>query len=156
MRLWLAAIGRAGSDPAAKLFDLYAGRLTWPLTLRETVARGNLPLERRISEEGRLLLAAIPRDSVVIALDETGKSLTSPAFAKRIGDWRDDGVKNLAFLIGGADGLAEEVKKSADLTLSLGSMTWPHLLVRVLLAEQLYRAQTILSGHPYHRGQKTR
>ena len=152
MRLWLAAVGRAGSDPTVKLFDLYAGRLTWPLTLREVVARGNLPLERRISEEGRLLIAAIPKDSVVVALDESGKSLTSPVFAKKIGAWRDDGVKDLAFLIGGADGLAKEVKKAADLTLSLGSMTWPHFLVRVLLAEQLYRAQTILAGHPYHRG----
>lgn len=152
MRLWLAAIGRAGSDPAVKLFDHYAGRLTWPLTLREVIARGNLPRERRIAEESRLLLAAVPEDSVIVALDETGKSLTSPIFAKRIGAWRDDGVKDLAFLIGGADGLAKEAKKAADLTLSLGSMTWPHLLVRVLLAEQLYRAQTILAGHPYHRG----
>ena len=83
---------------------------------------------------------------------ETGKNLTSPVFAKKIGAWRDDGVKDLAFLIGGADGLAKEVRKTAVLTLSLGSMTWPHLLVRALLAEQLYRAQTILAGHPYHRG----
>ncbi len=152
MRLWLAAIGRAGSDPAVKLFDHYARRLTWPLTLREVIARGNLPLDRRIAEESRLLLAAVPEDFVIVALDETGKNLTSPVFAKRIGAWRDDGVKDLAFLIGGADGLAKEAKKAADLILSLGSMTWPHLLVRILLAEQLYRAQTIFAGHPYHRG----
>ena len=87
-----------------------------------------------------------------MALDERGRSLSSAAFADYLGRRRDEGVADLAFVIGGADGLAERVRSRADLVLSLGAPTWPHLLVRGLLAEQLYRAQSILAGHPYHRG----
>jgi 23S rRNA (pseudouridine1915-N3)-methyltransferase len=87
----------------------------------------------------------------VIALDEKGKTLTSEAFARHIARWRDGGVQDLAFVIGGAEGLDKQVTKHADTVLSLGPMTWPHLLARVLLAEQLYRAYAILTGHPYHR-----
>ncbi|HLF58958.1 MAG TPA: 23S rRNA (pseudouridine(1915)-N(3))-methyltransferase RlmH [Alphaproteobacteria bacterium] len=152
MRLWLAAVGRAGSDPARALFDHYSGRLSPPLTLREVVPRKNVAPERLAEEEGRLLLAAVPGGAVIVALDEKGKALSSQAFAGRMGAWRDDGVKDLAFLIGGADGLAAKVRHKAALTLSMGPMTWPHLLARAMLAEQLYRAQTILAGHPYHRG----
>lgn len=104
-----------------------------------------------MEREGRLLLDAVPKDAAVAALDEKGRTFSSSALAVRIGEWRDRGVRDLAFLIGGADGLNGEVLKRADLVLSLGPMTWPHMLVRGLLAEQLYRAQCILSGHPYHR-----
>ena len=86
-----------------------------------------------------------------MALDERGQSLASAAFAERLQRWRGDGVKTLAFVIGGADGLAQPTVQRANLVLSLGAMTWPHLLARILLLEQLYRAQQILNGHPYHR-----
>ena len=86
-----------------------------------------------------------------MALDERGRDLTSVAFAERLGRWRDDGVRDLAFVIGGADGLAPAVRDRAALTLAFGRATWPHMLVRTMLAEQIYRAQTILTGHPYHR-----
>ena len=103
------------------------------------------------AREAELLSAALPDGATVVAMDERGKSLASPDFAARLGAWRDDGVRDLAFLIGGADGLAEEVRKRADLVLSLGKQTWPHQLVPALLAEQLYRGHAILTGHPYHR-----
>ena len=102
--------------------------------------------------EGELLLKAVPDGALVVALDPAGKKFTSAAFAKRLGAWRDGGVKDIAFLIGGADGLDRAVTDGADEVLSLGAMTWPHLLARAMLAEQIYRAQCILSGHPYHRG----
>ena len=88
---------------------------------------------------------------MVIALDERGKNLTSADLARKLGQWRDEGRADVAFLIGGADGHGPGVKERADLVLSLGAMTWPHMLVRALLAEQLFRAQCILEGHPYHR-----
>jgi 23S rRNA (pseudouridine1915-N3)-methyltransferase len=84
-------------------------------------------------------------------MDETGKTLTSDSFAQRLGRWRDDGIADLAFVIGGANGLHPDLRRKADLILSLGVMTWPHILARAMLMEQLYRAHTILTGHPYHR-----
>ena len=97
------------------------------------------------------LFGEIKPDAVVVALDETGQALTSAEFAGRIGKWRDGGTKDICFVIGGADGLDKAVLERAQLTLSFGRLTWPHLLVRVLLVEQIFRAQSILQGHPYHR-----
>jgi 23S rRNA (pseudouridine1915-N3)-methyltransferase len=151
MRLSIIAVGRAGSDPSRNLFDHYAARQRWPMALHEVVARKNAAPARLMEEEARLLLDAVPKGAVIVALDARGQTLSSEAFAKAIAAWRDDGAKDLAFLIGGAGGLAGRVRKAARLTLSLGPMTWPHLLVRVFLAEQLYRSQMILAGHPYHR-----
>jgi 23S rRNA (pseudouridine1915-N3)-methyltransferase len=108
-------------------------------------------LERRLAEEGARLSNALSREAVLIALDENGRNLTSRALAARIGAWQRQGRSELAFLIGGPDGLDPALLERADLVLALGRMTWPHRLVRVLLAEQLYRAATILAGHPYHR-----
>ena len=104
-----------------------------------------------MAEEAGRLIAALPAGGMVVALDERGKSLTSPDFAGHVGRARDAGRGAFAFVIGGPDGLAGEVRARADLVLSFGALTWPHQLVRVLLAEQLYRAMTILAGHPYHR-----
>ena len=101
--------------------------------------------------EGELLLQAIDPDSIVIGLDERGTSLTSPEFANVFEHYRNEGIKSLTFLIGGADGLSDAVRSRCQRLLSFGRMTWPHLLVRGLLVEQIYRAQQILSGHPYHR-----
>lgn len=152
MRITLVAVGRAKADPAAELTDLYAARLRWPFELKEVEERRPLPPAQLKTREGQLILAALPGGARLVALDERGRSLNSRAFAALVGRWRDEGLRDLAFAIGGAEGLADEVLEQAALRLSLGPMTWPHLLVRPLLAEQLYRAQCILEGHPYHRG----
>ena len=151
MRCWLLAVGRAKAGPELELTRAYGARVQPPLELREVEEKRKLPPLERKEREADLLLAALPAGATVVALDERGRTLTSLAFAERLGRWRDDGVGDLAFLIGGADGHGEAVKARADFTLSLGAMTWPHLLVRVLLAEQLWRGFSILSGHPYHR-----
>jgi 23S rRNA (pseudouridine1915-N3)-methyltransferase len=101
--------------------------------------------------EARLLRNALPRGAVVVALDERGQQLSSPDFAARLAGWRDAGRAGVAFMIGGADGLSPDLVAEADFTLSFGRMVWPHMLARVMLAEQLYRAASILAGAPYHR-----
>jgi 23S rRNA (pseudouridine1915-N3)-methyltransferase len=103
------------------------------------------------AREAELILGARPKGAPLIALDEKGARWSSRTFAERLALWRDQGVADLAFAIGGADGLENTVREQADLALSLGAMTWPHLFVRAMLLEQLYRAQQILAGHPYHR-----
>lgn len=105
----------------------------------------------RKTDEARAIRDHLPAQSRVIALDERGKTQASEDFAQRLGRWRDDGAEAVSFVIGGADGLDPEFVKAADQTLSFSPLTWPHQLVRIMLAEQLYRATTILSGHPYHR-----
>lgn len=152
MRLTLAAVGRARPGPERALFEHYCHRLNWPLVLREVEEKRPLAVPDRIAREGELLLAAVPAGTVVVALDERGRDMGSEDFARRLGDWRDSGRADIAFVIGGADGHAETVRSRADLLLCFGRMTWPHMLVRGMLAEQLFRAQCILSGHPYHRG----
>lgn len=152
MRIVIAAVGRLKSGPERDLYERYAGLLRWPLTLREIEEKRRLPADKRKEREGERILAAFPEGGVVVALDAGGKPLSSEAFARKIGDWRDAGIADVAFAIGGAEGLHEAVKCRADLVWSLGAVTWPHMLVRGLLAEQLYRAQQILAGHPYHRG----
>jgi len=148
VRLLVAAVGRARKgDPGAALFHTYADRSPWALELREIPARN-----KGVADEGERLLAARPPNAATVALDERGRALTSEAFAETLDAWRVDAVPAAAFLIGGADGHADAVLRAADLRLSLGPMTWPHMLVRAMLAEQLYRAQMILQGHPYHRG----
>jgi 23S rRNA (pseudouridine1915-N3)-methyltransferase len=104
------------------------------------------------AREAELILAAMPSGARLVALDQRGAEWSSRELAGRIGKWRDGGTGDLAFAIGGAEGLGSAVVERADSVLSLGAMTWPHLLVRCMLLEQLYRAQQILAGHPYHRG----
>jgi 23S rRNA (pseudouridine1915-N3)-methyltransferase len=164
MRLLIAAVGRLRAGPEKALFDDYAGRLSWPLAVREVEAKGRPAGPDLKAKEAELLLAALDRGPAkagkparkagrrLLALDERGKELSSADFAARIGQWRDQGAEEVAFAIGGADGLDEAVRVAADGLIAFGRMTWPHMLVRVLLAEQLYRAQQILAGHPYHRG----
>ena len=150
MRLIVAAVGRAGSDPAGQLFEDYRKRLPWPLELRETRAGGGGGQGQE--REAAALLKGLPKAAFVVALDGGGEALTSEAFAARIAALRDGGTPAMAFLVGGADGLGDAALARADMALSLGPMTWPHLLARAMLAEQLWRAASILSGHPYHRG----
>jgi 23S rRNA (pseudouridine1915-N3)-methyltransferase len=151
MRVTIAAVGRDRSGPARDLLDEYCRRCPWPIRLYEVPPRTTASPERRLAEEAERLASAVPRDAALIALDESGRNLTSRALAARIGTWQRQGRSELAFLIGGPDGLDPALTERADLVLALGRMTWPHRLVRVLLAEQLYRAGTILAGHPYHR-----
>ena len=151
MNILVAAVGRAKAGPERDLFTSYAARLPWRVDLKEIEIKKDLAVDVRRAREGEALLAAIPDGARIVALDERGKSETSAAFAKRLGRWRDDGARAVAFVIGGADGLDETVRSRADVVLSFGALTWPHMVVRALLAEQLYRAHTILTGHPYHR-----
>jgi len=158
MKLLICAVGRLKAGPERDLVARYAERLTaigrglalGPLDIVEIdESRARRPEDRKSEEADKLLAAA--GSAVVVALDETGPSIASEAFAQRIGAWRDRGAASLAFLIGGADGHGKAVMDHSTLVLSFGRMTWPHQIARILLAEQLYRAATIIAGHPYHR-----
>jgi 23S rRNA (pseudouridine1915-N3)-methyltransferase len=139
-------------DPACAMFDDYVRRLPWPVALSEIDPRIGDPARRQAAESaGIVAAAATPPGRVLIALDGRGRDLASEDFAARIQTWQDEARPALVFAIGGADGLTDEVRRAADLVLSFGKMTWPHLLARAMLAEQLYRASSILAGHPYHR-----
>lgn len=150
MRLTIVAVGRVRTGPVVALCEDYVRRLPWSVDLHEIeVKQADAAIQRR--REGERLMAALPDRAFVVALDAGGKALDSAGLAEQLAAWRDQGRRELAFVIGGADGLDEAVLGRADFVLSLGPMTWPHLLVRVMLTEQLYRASSILSGHPYHR-----
>lgn len=145
----LIAIGRAGRGPEAELVARYAERLRPLLRVVELPDGRGAPAECR-RREGEALLAALPEHALVVALDLGGKGLATEAFAAQLTRWLETGRK-LAFLIGGAEGFDRAVIERADFVLSLGAMTWPHQLARVMLAEQIYRARAIATGHPYHR-----
>ena len=155
MQFHIIAVGRFGSGRAhaaeKDVFDGFVRRIKPQLKLIEVEEKRPLPVPARMVAEGTKLLAAIRQGAFVVAMDERGRELSSIQFAKKLGDLRDDGRRDVAFIIGGADGLDESVRKRADLLLGLGAMTWPHMLVRAMLAEQIFRAQSILAGHPYHR-----
>ena len=138
MLLHIVAHGKIGRSPEAELVDRYLKRIAWPTKVTELPDRGGKPPE-------------MPANSVSIALDERGKAFSSAELAKKLEGWRDDGKREARFLIGAADGHREEQRVNADLLLSFGPATWPHLLVRAMLAEQLFRATSILANHPYHR-----
>jgi 23S rRNA (pseudouridine1915-N3)-methyltransferase len=156
MRIVICAVGRSRPGALRTLYEDYAGRvdgtrLFGRMELREVEERRSLPTAELKLREGELLAAALPKGATVVTLDGCGQSLSSEAFATRLAKWRDGGTADLAFVIGGADGLDKPLVEKASLVLSLGAMTWPHLLARAMLAEQIYRAATILQGHPYHR-----
>jgi 23S rRNA (pseudouridine1915-N3)-methyltransferase len=159
MRLIIAAVGRMKDGPERELLDRYRGRFEKlgkslgfsPVAWHETSESRASNAEKRREEEGAALLKLARDADQLIVLDERGKPLSSDAFAKALAKARDGGAKTSAILIGGPDGLAESVRKIAKLQVSLGTITLPHGLARVVLAEQLYRAATILAGHPYHR-----
>ena len=143
MRVTILAVGRNRDADLDRLIRTYQQRCPWPIELLELVPRKG-------ESEAERLGRAVPGGDVLVALDERGELSTSAAFAERLGAWRDGG-RSVSFLIGGADGLDASLTGSADWCLALGRLTWPHMLVRLLLMEQLYRANTILAGHPYHR-----
>ena len=154
MRLTIASAGRFGKGPERGLFERYLGRIRWDVRLREVEARGRRGAAELIRREAELLDACCPAGAYVVALDSGGRGLDSEDFARRLGELRDGGRRDVVFLIGGAEGLAPRLIAGADLVLAFGSPTWPHLLVRAMLAEQIFRAQEILAGHPYHRAKE--
>lgn len=155
MRLQICAVGRLQAGPEQEMIDDYLGRAgrtgravgLAQFTVHEVQARKGVGL----SAEAELLRRAIPVGAKVVALDERGTTLSSPDFAGLLGDWRDGGSRDVAFLIGSADGLDSGLRNGADVQMSFGPMVWPHMLARLMLAEQLYRAVSILARTPYHR-----
>jgi 23S rRNA (pseudouridine1915-N3)-methyltransferase len=136
--LHIIARGKIGRSPEAELTDRYVQRIAWPVKLTELPDRGGNP-------------PAPPANSVTVLLDERGEPMSSMALAKILEKWRDGGKREARFMIGAADGHGDAARAAADLLLSLGPATWPHLLARAMLAEQLFRATSILANHPYHR-----
>ncbi len=151
MAITIIAVGRLKSDPLKELCDEYRRRVPWPLEIVEVEERRPIAGCERKRREAELIVKALPKGALAVALDERGKVHDSAGFARQFAAWRTQSGDNLAFLIGGADGLAPAALEIAAARLAFGTMTWPHLLVRVMLLEQLYRAHTILTGHPYHR-----
>jgi 23S rRNA (pseudouridine1915-N3)-methyltransferase len=138
MLLHIVARGRIGRSPEAELVERYLKRLSWPTRVTE------------LPDQGGKMPAIEPHTRIVM-LDEKGETLASTAFAEKLGRWRDDGVRETRFLIGAADGFDDVARAGADLLFSFGRATWPHMLARAMLAEQLWRATSILANHPYHR-----
>ena len=151
MRITIACVGKARGGPESDLFETYIRRLPWQVQVKEVEAGRGLSVERRCEREGELLLAAVPTGAKLVALDEDGRQPSSGEFAEMLKKWQESGHREVAFLIGGADGHGPAIHQQADVKLAFGRLTWPHLMVRPMLAEQLYRAHTILTGHPYHR-----
>jgi len=139
MLLHIVARGRIGRSSEAELVERYLKRVTWPTKITELPDNGGKPPPASLSP------------SISIMLDEGGEQLTSMAFAERLGRWRDDGMRECRFLIGAADGFTDEERAAATLRIAFGKMTWPHMMARAMLAEQLWRATSILANHPYHR-----
>jgi 23S rRNA (pseudouridine1915-N3)-methyltransferase len=159
MRLLVIAIGRLKQGPERELADRYRERFDdiarklgfRGLEIHEISESRARDAATRMIEEATAISAQIPEKSVLVALDERGDSLDSVAFARHLGRWRDESVANTIFVIGGADGLLPDLRRKAKLRVAFGAATWPHQMVRVMLLEQIYRAATILAGHPYHR-----
>lgn len=160
MRLTVAAIGRLRDGPELELINDYSTRIRAAgrqlgfssFDVREFEAPKGLTGAKRQERESALLAQAAPPPAKRILLDERGKNLSSEAFANQIARWRDDGAGDAVFMIGGADGHDQALAAKADLIMAFGKATFPHMLVRTMLVEQIYRAMTILAGHPYHRG----
>ena len=159
VRLVVISIGRLKQGPERELAERYRER--FDDIGRKLGFRGleihEIPESRardgatRIAEEATAISALIPERSVLVALDERGTSIDSAVFTRHLGRWRDESVASTVFVIGGADGLSPDLRRKAKLAVAFGSATWPHQMVRVMLLEQIYRAATILTGHPYHR-----
>lgn len=159
MRLTLITVGKLKQGPERELADRYKSRFDdigrklgfRGLDIHELGESRARDAAARMAEEAAAISALMAEGSVLVTLDERGQSLDSPSFAAQLARWRDASVPGTIFVIGGADGLSPELRRKAKLCLSFGAATWPHQMVRVMLLEQIYRAATILAGHPYHR-----
>lgn len=155
MRVQICAVGRLRAGPEFDLIKDYAQRFDrsgrslglGPLAITEVEDKKG----GGMAAEAKLLRSAIPKGAAICTMDERGKLMSSPEFSNKLASLRDTGVSDLAFIIGGADGIAKDLRTDADMSLSFGKMVWPHMLARVMLTEQLYRAASILAGAPYHR-----
>ncbi|SFK10257.1 23S rRNA (pseudouridine(1915)-N(3))-methyltransferase RlmH [Celeribacter neptunius] len=155
MRVQICAVGRLRAGPEAALIDDYTTRFDrtgralglGPLTISEVEDKKGGGMKA----EAQLLERALPKGAVIVTMDERGKLISSPEFANKLAEWRDTGRSDVAFVIGGADGIDPSLRTQADFSISLGKMVWPHMLARAMLTEQLYRAASILAGAPYHR-----
>jgi 23S rRNA (pseudouridine1915-N3)-methyltransferase len=146
LKIKILAVGKLKNSPLLDQCDEYVKRMKWKVSVKEIDA----PKGSTSAIEEPLILKALGDTPFLVALDERGDTLSSPDFAKQISKWGQQ-TQEITFLIGGADGLTETVRKKAKFLLSFGKQTWPHMLVRVMLLEQVYRAQQIIAGHPYHR-----
>jgi 23S rRNA (pseudouridine1915-N3)-methyltransferase len=159
MKVVVIAVGRLKQGPERELAERYRKRFDEigrklgfrGLEIREIGESRAREAATRITEEAAAIASAIPENSVLVTLDERGENVDSAAFAQKLGQWRDQGLAHTIFVIGGADGLSPELRGKAKIRVAFGAATWPHQMVRVMLLEQLYRAATILAGHPYHR-----
>jgi len=159
MRLIVIAVGRMKQGPERELAERYRKRFDEigrklgfrGLNIHEISESRARDASTRIAEETAAIAASIPENSVLVALDERGDNIDSAGLARQLGRFRDQSIANTVFVIGGADGLSPDLRRKQKLGLAFGTATWPHQLVRVMLLEQLYRAATILAGHPYHR-----
>jgi 23S rRNA (pseudouridine1915-N3)-methyltransferase len=159
MRLLVIAVGRLKSGPERDLVERYRERFSdlarrlgfRALEIHEIPESRARDTATRMAEEAAAILALIPEGAITVALDERGKAVDSATFAKQLGRWRDESTANVVFVIGGADGLSPELRRTIKTVFAFGAVTWPHQLVRIMLMEQIYRAATILAGHPYHR-----
>jgi 23S rRNA (pseudouridine1915-N3)-methyltransferase len=159
MRIQVGAVGRLKAGPERQLAAAYLERAAAlgrsagvsGLTIAEIPESRAATADLRMADEALRLRAGVPENAMMVALDGSGRDITSDEFAALIGRWRDGGTATLAFLIGGPDGLAPDIKAAAGYRLAFGRMTWPHRLVRIMLLEQVYRSVTILVNHPYHR-----
>jgi len=159
MRLVVVSIGRLKQGPERELAERYRERFDdigrklgfRGLDIHEIPESRARDAATRMAEEAAAISAAIPEKSILVVLDERGDNLDSTGFARHLGRWRDESVAQTIFAIGGADGLSPDLRRKAKLRMAFGSATWPHQMVRVMLLEQVYRAATILAGHPYHR-----
>ena len=152
MKIIIGAVGKMKKkSPEEALINDYISKTRWSVEIKEVEEKRALPVDDLKSAESELLLKALPNDAKIVVLDERGETLSSRELADKIRVWQDGGVGTVAFLIGGANGHSDALRRRADLKLSFGRMTLPHMLMRVVLAEQIYRAKTILDGHPYHK-----
>ncbi|PPR12298.1 MAG: Ribosomal RNA large subunit methyltransferase H [Alphaproteobacteria bacterium MarineAlpha11_Bin1] len=151
MKITLCAVGRIKAGPERELMEKYRRRIMWQLDIVEVEERRNLSAGELKRREGNLIEHALPHGDIRVAMDERGQSLSSRDFATKLSKWQDQG-KNVAFIIGGAAGLDGSLRNSSDTSISFGAATWPYKLARVMLVEQLYRAQEIIAGRAYHRG----
>jgi 23S rRNA (pseudouridine1915-N3)-methyltransferase len=155
MRVHICAVGRLRQGPERDLIDDYLGRFDKSGRALGLGPAKIIEVEDKkgggMAAEGALLTRAVPKGALICTMDERGRVMSSPEFSRLLAGWRDQGRQDLAFVIGGADGIEPELRTRADASLSFGKMVWPHMLVRVMLAEQLYRAASILAGAPYHR-----
>ena len=159
MRLLVISVGRLKQGPERELVQRYRERFDdigrklgfRSLEVHEIPESRARDAAGRINEEAAAISALVAEKSVLVALDERGNNIASAVFARHLGKWRDESIANTIFMIGGADGLSPDLRRKAKLSMAFGSATWPHQMVRVMLLEQIYRAATILAGHPYHR-----